>query len=256
MNDGPEDGPEGRTEDGTEYGRTQMKDIDTSTMHNGAWRRLMGYMGIAICACLPWTAPLAAHNHDGDRDHDRDRDRGHGHDPRIEPPAVPFDLIVGAEFRPFLLAHATGTQNYLCLAAAGGAAWSFIGPQATLFDDRGRQVATHFLSANPDENGIARATWQDSEDTSRVWALSTKMSSDPAFVEAGAIPWLRLDVTGKARGPHGGDALLDAELLQRVNTSGGLIPATGCAQAADIGKRAFVPYTADYVFYEKRGPRR
>jgi hypothetical protein len=38
--------------------------------------------------------------------------------------------------------------------------------------------------------------------------------------------------------------------VQRVNTQGGIAPATaGCSQAADIGKKALVPYTADYVFY-------
>jgi hypothetical protein len=38
--------------------------------------------------------------------------------------------------------------------------------------------------------------------------------------------------------------------VQRVNTSGGIAPAAdGCARAADIGRRALVPYTADYVFY-------
>jgi hypothetical protein len=38
--------------------------------------------------------------------------------------------------------------------------------------------------------------------------------------------------------------------VQRVNTRGGAAPAaSGCAQAADLGRKALVPYTADYVFY-------
>ena len=28
------------------------------------------------------------------------------------------------------------------------------------------------------------------------------------------------------------------------------MPTTGCAQDADVRTRAFVPYTADYVFYK------
>jgi hypothetical protein len=32
----------------------------------------------------------------------------------------------------------------------------------------------------------------------------------------------------------------------------GLAPAVGCGSAADVGKQAFVPYTADYYFYANR----
>ena len=39
--------------------------------------------------------------------------------------------------------------------------------------------------------------------------------------------------------------------IQRVNTEGGIAPATGCEQATDIGKKVFVPYTADYIFYKQ-----
>ena len=31
------------------------------------------------------------------------------------------------------------------------------------------------------------------------------------------------------------------------------MPTTGCAQDADVRQRAFVPYTADYVFYKAPG---
>jgi hypothetical protein len=34
-----------------------------------------------------------------------------------------------------------------------------------------------------------------------------------------------------------------------VNTTGGVAPSTGCRLPKDIGDRAYVPYTADYVFY-------
>jgi hypothetical protein len=37
--------------------------------------------------------------------------------------------------------------------------------------------------------------------------------------------------------------------IQRVNTSGGVAPSTGCAASTDVGKQAFVPYTTDYYFY-------
>ena len=39
--------------------------------------------------------------------------------------------------------------------------------------------------------------------------------------------------------------------IQRVNTAGGIVPTTGCKSARDTGKKAMVPYTADYVFYRQ-----
>ena len=51
---------------------------------------------------------------------------------------------------------------------------------------------------------------------------------------------------------HVGAMKSGTTFIQRVNTSGGLAPPTGCTAPADIGHQAFVPYTADYVFYAKR----
>jgi Protein of unknown function (DUF3455) len=78
----------------------------------------------------------------------------------LRPHDVPNGLEVPAGNRPFLLGHATGTQNYICLPSGSGFAWTFFGPQATLFNDDNRQIITHFLSSNPDEDGTARATWR------------------------------------------------------------------------------------------------
>jgi hypothetical protein len=111
---------------------------------------------------------------------------------------------------------------------------------------------THYLSPNPVEGGIARATWQSSLDTSAVWAKKIAESSDPAYVAPGAIPWLLLEVSGTQRGPAGGMMLTGTTYLQRVNTSGGAMPMTACTEAGSI---AFVPYTTDYIFYRARGPR-
>ena len=171
------------------------------------------------------------------------------HAQRVEPPPVPALIQAPAGSRAFLLGHAFGTQNYICLPSGTGFAWTLFGPQATLFADNDRQIITHFLSPNPDENGLARATWQDSRHTSAIWAMATQMSSDSNFVAPGAIPWLLLAVVGKEPGTQGADMLTTATHIHRVNTLGGVAPATGCTQAANVGTRAFVPYTADYVFY-------
>jgi hypothetical protein len=86
---------------------------------------------------------------------------------------------------------------------------------------------------------------------STVWAKLDQMSTDAPFVAEGAVAWLLLDVVGTREGPTGGKTLSDAVRVQRLNTSGGLAPKTGCSSPGDVGRQAFVPYTADYFFYKK-----
>lgn len=172
----------------------------------------------------------------------------------LTPPPVPFDLEVPTGLRLHLAGHAVGTQNYVCTLNPSGPTgpeigWLLYGPQATLYSDDGQQVMTHFLSANPDESGTPRPTWQHSRDTSRVWAKPVATSSDAAYVAPDAIPWLKLEYAGAESGPKGGSRVASTVYLQRVNTVGGKAPATGCAAEADVGKRALVPYEADYFFY-------
>jgi hypothetical protein len=168
---------------------------------------------------------------------------------RQTPPAVPTTIEVPADQRLFLAGHAIGTQNYICLPSGSGFAWTLFGPQATLFHNDARQIMTHFLSPNPEEAGTLRATWQHSVDTSAVWARAIAMSSDAGFVASGAIPWLLLEVVGAEGGPTGGRKLTVTTYIQRLNTAGGVAPATGCSQLANVGLRIFVPYEADYFFY-------
>jgi hypothetical protein len=165
----------------------------------------------------------------------------------VTPPPVPDNLEVPGGHKAFRMAHAIGTQNYICLTA--GQPWTFIGPQATVFDDDGEQLLGHYLSPNPVEGGIARATWQHSKDTSTVWALAIASSSDPDFVAPGAVPWLLLQTAGTQEGPNGGAKMTVTTFIQRVNTVGGPAPQGVCPAA---GTRAFVPYEADYVFYKSR----
>jgi hypothetical protein len=173
--------------------------------------------------------------------------------PNLGPPPVPANLQVPAGNKLFLVGHAVGTQQYFCKFSGTSFTWEFFGPQATLFKNNDKQIITHFLSPNPAESGTPRATWQDSKDSSTVWAVAIASSSDPAFVAPGAIPWLLLDVVGDQPGPTEGDKLTRTTFIQRLNTSGGVAPATGCAAVSDIGKRALVPYITDYFFYEYDG---
>ena len=165
--------------------------------------------------------------------------------------AVPEAIEVPAGYSLFFSAAAVGSQNYICLPAGNGVRWQFVAPQATLFDaaPNRQQLTTHFLSANPKEDGLPRPTWQHSMDSSRVWGLASASSKDPNFVDANAIPWLLVEVVGAKRGPGGGSFLGGTAYIQRVNTSGGLAPSTGCSNSLDIGRLALVPYTAAYLFY-------
>jgi Protein of unknown function (DUF3455) len=171
----------------------------------------------------------------------------------ITPPPVPDNIQVPAPDQSFLLGRGVGTQNYVCLPSRslGQVDWTLFTPQATLFDGNGEQLTTHFFSPNPAEGGTVRATWEDSGDTSTVWGRVIASSLDPTFVSANAIPWLLVEIVGTQAGPTGGDALSRTTFIQRLNTSGGVAPPTGCLRPTDIGNKAFVPYTADYFFYSR-----
>src|SRR5262245_51299892 len=133
---------------------------------------------------------------------------GQGH--HIVVPEVPADLEVPEGNEVFREGHGEGTQNYICMACPkslmdahkcpdSGFAWVFVGPQATLFvgdDGDERQIITHFNSPNPEEGGKERPTWQDSRDTSAVWANNTFPPAKSAVVTADAIPWLLLPKAG------------------------------------------------------------
>jgi hypothetical protein len=172
---------------------------------------------------------------------------------RIDVPPVPANLEVPDGHSVFLHGYAIGTQNYICLATAAGMGWAFIGPEATLFATRHgepvHQTLTHYLSATPFEVNLLRPVWQHSRDSSRIWGRAAASSSDPAYVETGAIPWLLLDVAGAEAGPEGGDVLAQATFIHRLNTSGGSKPANGCSEPREVGSLNFVPYRADYYFY-------
>jgi len=171
------------------------------------------------------------------------------HAEKVTPPPVPAGLEVSSDFEAFLVGHAIGTQNYVCQPSGGSFAFVLFTPQATLFNDADHQIITHFFSPNPDEGGTIRATWENSRDTSTIWAAVVPDGS--ATVDRNSIAWLKLAVVGAEDGPTGGGKLSDTKFVQRLSTFGGLAPTTGCSSLADVGKKEFVPYQADYFFYKK-----
>jgi hypothetical protein len=171
----------------------------------------------------------------------------------ITPPQVPANIQVPAGNEIFLIGRGVGTQNYVCspTTSVGQVAWTLFTPQATLFDDAGNQLITHFFSPSPSEGGITRVTWQSSADTSTIFGKANASSTDPAFVDPNAVAWLLIQITATKVGPTGGAALTPTTFVQRIHTVGGLAPSTGCDTPTQLGKKAFIPYTADYVFFKK-----
>ena len=150
---------------------------------------------------------------------------------------MPSSITVVGDFKPFVVGHAVGWQVHTCAATATGYAWSFNGPVASLFDDRGKVLATH--SAGP--------TWTARDGSSVVGAVV-----DRAFVSPSAIPWLLLRATPSPGGPDDGQ-LSATTHIQRIATTGGLTPAPADCTADHVGETRLVPYTADYVFWKQTG---
>ncbi|HLK62946.1 MAG TPA: DUF3455 domain-containing protein [Bryobacteraceae bacterium] len=183
---------------------------------------------------------------------------------RVTAPTTPATIAVPEGNPAFLLGHAIGTQGYVCLPSGTGASWTVNAarPEAALFTriiGQEIQIISHFLSPNTNPNefaptplAFANATWQNSLDSSMVWAQalhSIPAGSDPSCPNNGAIPCLLLQAIGTQRGPAGGRAMTRTTYVQRLNTDGGSAPADGCLVSTDVGKQVLVPYTADYYFF-------
>ncbi len=135
------------------------------------------------------------------------------------------NLAVTAPHRVSTRLYATGTQNY----SWDGNAWIFTGPEAELFSTARSRGTVGFHYAGP--------TWVSRSGSGVVGAVAVRCTPD-----AGAIPWLLLTATSS----HGPGIFDGTTLIQRIHTTGGLIPS---APGTAIGEVARVPYTAEYVFY-------
>jgi len=152
------------------------------------------------------------------------------------PAGVPAALAPAADQDLAFVLHATGVQKYTCAATAtGGYAWTFVAPEADLYRTTCQRhiVGTHY----------AGPTWEYQDGSTVVGARLAG-----ATVDATAIPWLLLKAVS-----HGGSSgrMTDVTAIQRLDTVGGLAPATGC-DATTVGAAADVAYSADYFFYRTR----
>ena len=109
-----------------------------------------------------------------------------------------------------------------------GTSWGAPTPSATIYADAGGngELAQHF----------AGPSWQSNSGSKVVGTVANRCTVDPA-----SIQWLSLTAV-----PTGAGIFAKVTFIQRLNTVGGLAPATA---GTTIGQEARVPYTADYLFY-------
>jgi Protein of unknown function (DUF3455) len=152
--------------------------------------------------------------------------------------ALPSALQPAANERPAFTVHARGVQIYACAAAEGAApAWSFVAPEATLFQSASSDTVMGSHGAGP--------FWQAADGSKVVGKVKARADAP----SAAAIPWLLLTTTSTG----GPGRMAGATSVQRIHTAGGVAPAGGCASKDDVGKQARVPYTSDYVFFTAGG---
>jgi hypothetical protein len=144
-------------------------------------------------------------------------------------PEVPDELTVGTTNKVHFHGYALGVQIYTW----NGTDWGNAVPRATLFDDDGNVVATHFGTPN----GPA---WRSNSGSEVVGKLPPKK----VIMDRTAIPWLLLPAN--APFTHGPGIFANITFIHRVNTVGGIAP---FEPGAFVGQVVEVPYTADYFFY-------
>jgi hypothetical protein len=148
-------------------------------------------------------------------------------------PTVPARIQVPDGQKLFLVGHAVGVQIYKCNGTAGDFTWGPAVPRANLYDDNSKLIITHYRGP----------TWQAADGSTAAGTFVRGVPVDPT-----AIPWLLLSAKGTAGAD--GDRLAGTTYIQRIATTGGLIPPADECNAGTAGTENEVPYTADYYFWK------
>lgn len=155
----------------------------------------------------------------------------------VAPPAgLTSAITASADEEPAFMLRGEGAHLFECKALASDPsrfAWAFTAPDVTLYDG-GRAVARH----------ASENTWESTGDRSSVGG-TIRARQDGGGTN---LPWLLL----RAQPTSDSGLFAGVTSVQRVNTSGGVSPDTGC-DASNAGKEARVAFTADYYFYRRRG---
>ena len=139
------------------------------------------------------------------------------------------DAIAALDAAPLVTLHAEGAQIYECKTGSDGKlTWTFREPIASLMLD-GRTVGRHY----------AGPTWEHVDGSS----VQAKVVGNAPGATANDIPWLKLEVVER----RGTGALTGADIIQRINTAGGVLHGS-CERAGSLRS---VAYSADYVFRRK-----
>ena len=152
-------------------------------------------------------------------------------------PAVPGDIAVTGDHKPYLIAHAEGVQIYACYSVADGYAWRLLAPRATLTGENDKVIGSHYGGPK----------WE-----ARDGSIVAAARDAGASVDATAVDWLRLKVTSATAGSDG-DRLTATTYIQRIHTVGGVAPAAAGCDADSIAEQREIPYSADYVFFKATG---
>jgi len=160
----------------------------------------------------------------------------------LTPPAVPTALEAPAGATVVAHFQGIGVQVYTCAASGnadagsdGGAttySWVLKTPDARLYDAACEQKGIH--TQGP--------TWTSTVDGSAVVGTKTAQADSPL---ADAIPWLLL----RAASNSGTGVFSSVTYIQRLNTTKGRAPATGC-DSTTTGAETRIDYAADYYFYQ------
>ena len=147
-------------------------------------------------------------------------------------PKVPDKIQAPTGEQVILLAHAAGSQIYVCqVGTYGKPGWTLKAPDADLHDQQGAIIGHHF----------AGPTWKDN-DGSEVTGKAIAHFDPP---DSDSIPWLLLTATG-----HSGNGVLAAVTsIQRIHTKAGLPPPAADCNASKQSLEVKSSYTADYYFY-------
>lgn len=152
----------------------------------------------------------------------------------IAPPdGIAPPLRVLPDEAPAFVLSGNGVQVYECQnvpADPNAYAWFLVAPDATLSDGTG-----------PVARLASPYHWNSLEDLSGVSAVPLRMQS----AGAANLPWELLHAV-----PDGSPGMFaGVTSIQRVNTSGGVPPTSGCDET-HVGDEARAPFTADYYFYK------
>jgi len=137
-------------------------------------------------------------------------------------------------------AYATGVQIWEVRRSAtdpNSYSWINIAPSAKLYQlpDFTQQTGTHY----------GGPSWEFSKGPYKgEKTVASKLQGE--IVNATAVPWLLLKANDVLSSPGN-----KVTFIQRVCTTGGVAPAIPASES-NLGQKDSIPYTAVYLFYEKK----